>query len=108
MTEICSIIHKCTIHGEKNYMNLDFSSPLSGSHPDGASKKRRLAVYNAQTTEFKSYCIVTSREFLEVVVVTGIMLDALTMALSHYLQNYACHTKPPQEVLDLYRKNRMQ
>ena len=81
---------------------------LSGSHPDGASKKRRLAVYNAQTTEFKSYCIVTSREFLEVVVVTGIMLDALTMALSHYLQNYACHTKPPQEVLDLYRKNRMQ
>ena len=29
MTEICSIIHKCTIHGEKNYMNLDFSSPLS-------------------------------------------------------------------------------
>ena len=28
MTEICSIIHKCTIHGEKNYMNLDFSSPL--------------------------------------------------------------------------------
>lgn len=55
-----------------------------------------------------SYCIVTSREFLEVVVVTGIMLDALTMALSHYLQNYACHTKPPQEVLDLYRKNRMQ
>ena len=29
MTEICSIIHKCTIHGEKNYMNLDFSSPLT-------------------------------------------------------------------------------
>ena len=28
MTEICSIIHKCTIHGEKNYMNLDFSSVL--------------------------------------------------------------------------------
>ena len=28
MTEICSIIHKCMIHGEKNYMNLDFSSPL--------------------------------------------------------------------------------
>ena len=28
ITEICSIIHKCTIHGEKNYMNLDFSSPL--------------------------------------------------------------------------------
>ena len=28
MTEICSIIHKCTIHGEKNYINLDFSSPL--------------------------------------------------------------------------------
>ena len=75
------------------------------SDPDGASKKRRLAVDNAQTTEFKSYCIVTSREFLEVVVVTGIMLDALTMALSHYLQNYTCHTKPPQKVLDLYRKN---
>ena len=32
MTEICSIIHKCTIHGEKNYMNLDFSSPLTPSH----------------------------------------------------------------------------
>ena len=32
MTEICSIIHKCTIHGEKNYMNLDFSSPLTGSN----------------------------------------------------------------------------
>lgn len=29
MTEICSIIHKCTIHGEKNYMNLNFSSPLN-------------------------------------------------------------------------------
>ena len=28
ITEICSIIYKCTIHGEKNYMNLDFSSPL--------------------------------------------------------------------------------
>ena len=28
MTEICSIIHKCTIYSEKNYMNLDFSSPL--------------------------------------------------------------------------------
>ena len=29
MAEICSIKHKCTIHGEKNYMNLDFSSPLT-------------------------------------------------------------------------------
>ena len=28
MTEICSIIHKCTIYREKNYMNLDFSYPL--------------------------------------------------------------------------------
>ena len=29
ITEICSIIHKCTIHGEKNYINSDFSSPLT-------------------------------------------------------------------------------
>lgn len=28
MMEICCIIHKRTIHGEKNYMNQDFSSPL--------------------------------------------------------------------------------
>ena len=34
MTEICSIIHKCTIHGEKNYMNLDFSSPLKNLKPE--------------------------------------------------------------------------
>ena len=31
MMEVCSIIHKCTIHSEKNYMNLDFSSPLSST-----------------------------------------------------------------------------
>ena len=29
MTEICFIIHKCTIYSEKNYMNLDFPAQLS-------------------------------------------------------------------------------
>lgn len=34
MTEICSIIHKYSIYGEKNYMNLDFSSPISEHERD--------------------------------------------------------------------------
>ena len=34
MAEICSIIHRCAIYSEKNYLNLDFSSPtIKGTNP---------------------------------------------------------------------------
>ena len=52
MTEICSIIHKCTIHGEKNYMNLDFSSPLRPIYTVRLCRMRQA--YDRPTTRIVS------------------------------------------------------
>ena len=57
MTEICSIIHKCMIHGEKNYMNLDFSSPLSNNFMHCNSRSGEKHLTRSRVSPYTSFVL---------------------------------------------------
>ena len=94
ITEICSIIHKCTIHGEKNYINSDFSSPLTRAR----FEKQLTTLHLVLTFHRFNRCVF--------ILLTKMQTETKTVPSSQYVFNVqgCTHSDVPYIVIGLVRE----